>query len=94
MKSDRATQYFRITELTRTALPALVEQLESFVPGAEELEPRSYPGYPQVALPVARARRLCSLDGTLKTFTTARGYLLLPNVVSPPWTILPSRRIR
>jgi len=53
------------TELTRATLPAFVETVAAFDPDAEPVELRRYPGYPHVALPAVRARRLCSLDQTL-----------------------------
>ena len=71
MKADRATLYFRSTELTQTTLPKLVEQLAAFTATAAELEPRSYPGYPRVTLPATRARRLCPLDRTLRARRSA-----------------------
>lgn len=53
------------TELTRASLPAFAETVAAFDPDADPVEPRSYPGYPRVALPAVRPRRLCALDQTL-----------------------------
>jgi SagB-type dehydrogenase family enzyme len=57
--------FFCWTELDRTTFPAWRERMASFDALPDEVEPRSYPGYPCWPLPQFRPRMLVSLDRVL-----------------------------
>jgi SagB-type dehydrogenase family enzyme len=55
----------RTLELDRTTMPELIERMRAYEPQPDGTLPRSYPGYPRVALPGVRPRAFTRLDRTL-----------------------------
>jgi SagB-type dehydrogenase family enzyme len=57
--------WLKLTELDEARFPEFRDRILAAEAAGPAHEPRTYPGYPRVALPRPRARRWCSLDRTL-----------------------------
>jgi SagB-type dehydrogenase family enzyme len=64
--------WLRLTELDAARFPEFRERIIAAEAAGPEHTPRSYPGYPETALPRPRLRRFASLDRTLAARRSVR----------------------